>query len=316
MKVRMMLLLLLAALLALPCAMAEDAALAPIADWLKGKQPAPAPYAPNKDCYLPDNTGYEDESISVHIDHTYWTTDVVQVDAPAKNTTTVMSIRVKLTDVTQLRTALAASYPRTGVTRVAEMAERNNAVLAINSDYFMHKNSNGIIYRNGRELRFKPNNKRDQLIIDQNGDFHFLRPGGQEAWDAYIAGGGTVLHTFFFGPCMLNEDGTAREDFEGVSGWNGPESKAQRIVLAQTGPLEYVILCNEGPESRDPKSEGFDLVQLGKLCEAFGLTNAYNLDGGSSCSVILNNEKINSPSNPKKRSVGDCIYFATLVPND
>ena len=53
-----------------------------------------------------------------------------------------------------------------------------------------------------------------------------------------------------------------------------------------------------------------------KLAGAFGLQNAYNLDGGSSCTVVLNNEKINSPSNPKRREVGDCIYFATLIPNE
>ena len=34
------------------------------------------------------------------------------------------------------------------------------------------------------------------------------------------------------------------------------------------------------------------------------------------CTVVLNNEKINSPSNPKRREVGDCIYFATLIPNE
>ena len=50
--------------------------------------------------------------------------------------------------------------------------------------------------------------------------------------------------------------------------------------------------------------------------QSLGAQIAYNLDGGSSCTVVLNNEKINSPSNPKRREVGDCIYFATLIPNE
>jgi exopolysaccharide biosynthesis protein len=45
------------------------------------------------------------------------------------------------------------------------------------------------------------------------------------------------------------------------------------------------------------------------------MTNAYNLDGGSSANVSLGGEKVNSLSNPKRRAVGDIIYFATLVPN-
>lgn len=53
---------------------------------------------------------------------------------------------------------------------------------------------------------------------------------------------------------------------------------------------------------------------MAQLCVAYGLDNAYNLDGGSSSTISLNNEKINSPSSHKNRMVGDCIWFATLVP--
>ena len=52
---------------------------------------------------------------------------------------------------------------------------------------------------------------------------------------------------------------------------------------------------------------------MANLCVQFGLDNAYNLDGGSSSTIALNNQKINSPSSHKNRMVGDCIWFATLV---
>lgn len=45
-----------------------------------------------------------------------------------------------------------------------------------------------------------------------------------------------------------------------------------------------------------------------------GCINAYNLDGGSSSSVVLGGKKINALSTGKIRPVGDCIYFATLIP--
>ena len=307
--------LLTALLLALPCAFAEDAAYAPIENWLTpNNQPAPAPYAPNPDAFLPDNGGYQDDSLSITIEHTYWTDDVVQVDAPAKDVTTVMAIRVKLTDVTQFRTALAANYPSKLTARVENMAQRNNAVLAINGDFFNY-HSSGIAFRNGRRMRFNPNNLRELLIVDSKGDFHYLRPTSQKAWDEFEAAGGVALHTYWFGPNLINEDGSAMTVFTNNEN-NGPWMKSQRMVIGQVGPLEYLILCCEGPESRDYSGQGFTLAQMAKLCHAYGLDNAYNLDGGSSTTVVLNGKKINSPSNPKRREVGDCIYFCTLIPNE
>ena len=235
------------------------------------------------------------------------------MESPGENTTTVMAIRVKLTDASQFRTALSGKYPSKQTMRVDQMALRNNGVLAINGDYFNY-HSSGISYRNGRKLRFNANNLRELLIVDEQGDFHFLRPTSQKAWDEYINNGGTVLHTFWFGPCLINEDGTPVTTFTNNEN-NGPWMPAQRVVIGQTGPLEYLILVCEGPESTKPLSVGFTLEQMARLCAAFGMSNAYNLDGGSSTTVALNGEKINSPSNPKRREVGDCIYFATLIPD-
>ncbi len=307
--------LMLALLLALPCAIAEDApAYAPIADWLIDDQPAPAPYPPNAASFLPDDGGYVDDSISITIETTYWTKDIQQVEKPAKGTTTVMAVHVKLTDVSQFRTALARPFPSKSGTRVGHMLTKNNGILGINADYFMYENKAGIIYRNGRELRFVPSTKRDLLIVDQAGDLHTLCPASEENWNAYIANGGTVLHSFFFGPNMVNADGTAVTDFGDVVDNKAVKSGAQRMVIGQVGPLEYLILCTEGPESTKPKSAGFTLYEMSELCAAYGLKVAYNLDGGSSSTVATGEKKLNSPTTYKYRDVGDCIYFATLVP--
>lgn len=295
-------------------AMAETA-LAPIEPWIIDRQPAPAPYAPNPDNYLPNNGGYVDESLSVIIETSYWNADVQQVEGPGDDITTVLAIHIKLTDVSQFRTALAVKYPSKQTARVDTMAKRNNAVIAFNGDYFNYHES-GISYRNGRQLRFNPNKLRELMIVDMEGDLHYLRPTSKAAWDNYINNGGTVLHTFWFGPTLLHEDGTPKllKDFTNNEN-NGPEGHFQRIAIGQVGHLEYLVLACEGPESVDYSGQGFSLPQMAKLAVAFGLDNAYNLDGGSSTTVSLNGEKINSPSNPKRREVGDCIYFATLVPD-
>ena len=74
MKMLKTILLMLTMLTLLPFACAEE--LAPIDAWLDGKNPAPAPYAPNPDCFLPDNGGYIDESLSITLETSFWTEDV------------------------------------------------------------------------------------------------------------------------------------------------------------------------------------------------------------------------------------------------
>lgn len=273
-----------------------------------------SPNKPNPDAYLSDNAGYHDASIDIQVEKTYWTQDIQQVDAPGKDTTTVMAMRVKLTDVSQFRTGFADRYPSKRTRHVNDMTKRFQAVMGINGDYCCY-HEQGIVARNGTILRNRPHKGRDELIVDENGDLHLITQTTKEKWDAYINDGGTVLHAFCFGPALV-VDGVPLDNLDEVHIDNGKGKKAQRIIIGQVGPLDYLILTNEGPESTSPKSVGFDLVQMAQLCVAYGLDNAYNLDGGSSSTISLNNEKINSPSSHKNRMVGDCIWFATLVPEN
>ena len=193
------------------------------------------------------------------------------------------------------------------------MSKQNNAVLAIYCDYFIY-HSEGIVYRNTHRLRELPREYRDTMIIDTEGGMHIIQGTTHQKWQDYLEPGGTVAHTFCFGPGLVI-DGVVRDEFDSRMD-NGPKTLAQRMIFGQITPMEFVILCTEGPESQSPKSIGFDLWGAAKLAGALGLQNADNLDGGSSSTVVLNYEKINSPSNTKRREVGDCIYFATLIPNE
>ena len=254
-----------------------------------------APYAPHEECYLPDQAGYKDDSLDIRI------------ETFRRDDTLVWAVYVRLSDPSQLRTGLAGPYPSKKTQRVSDMAQRFNAVLAINGDYFSH-HSQGIVVRNGVLLRERPHKGRDTLIIDDKGDFTIISPTTQKAWDAYE---GQVIHAFCFGPGLVI-NGQALTSLKSVSIDNGKGKKTQRIAIGQTGPLEYLILACEGPEQTG--SVGMDLLQMAALCKEMGCINAYNLDGGSSTSIVLQGKKINGLSSGKIRLVGDCIYFATLVP--
>lgn len=258
-----------------------------------------SPNTPNEACYLPDDTGYHDDSIDIKID-TFRAYD-----------TTVMRVRVKLTDVSQFRTSLANKYPSKSPRHVSDMTKRANAVMGINGDYFIY-HSQGIVYRNGVKYRYKPSKGRDTLVMDEKGDLHILPLTHKEHWEEYINNGGTVVHSWTFGPGLV-VDGVPLTDLSTVKLDCGKGKETQRIAIGQTGPLEYMILATEGPEN--PGSTGVTILEMAQLCLENGMINAYNLDGGSSSTVSLKHNKINSVSSHKIRLVGDCIWFATLVPD-
>ena len=178
--------LLLALLLAFSCALAEETA----ADdetiavgettgaAAAGFEPIPwdetkSPNVPDPDCYLPDDAGYHDDSIDVRIETFH-----------SDNGTLCYAMYVTIVDPSQLRTGTQASRaPYKATALVSKMAARFNAVCAINDDYFGYHNE-GIVYRNGKQIRMNPSIRRDELIIDENGDFHVITGTTREKWEA------------------------------------------------------------------------------------------------------------------------------------
>lgn len=217
------------ALLAMLCpALAEETTYEPL-PWLDstGRKLLAAPYLPNPDCYLPDQGGYHDDSLDIRVETSYWTQDIERVDEPGEGTTTVMAVYVKITDPTQIRTALAFPYPSKNTVRVERMAKQNNAVLAINGDYFIY-HSEGIVYRNTHRLRELPREYRDTMIIDTEGGMHIIQGTTHQKWQDYLENGGTVAHTFCFGPGLVI-DGVVRDEFDSRMD-NGPKTLAQRMI--------------------------------------------------------------------------------------
>jgi len=276
----------------LPGAFAETAALVAAA-------PLPiddsAGYTPNPDGYLPDNAGYQDASINVSVSMT------------RAYDTDIMLVAVQIADASQLRTSMASRYGSTSTAFGNTMAKRKNAVLAINGDFFsIH--TRGYLVRQGKEYRNLPDGSSDILIIDDQGDFHIYPKATAETLSAFT---GVAVNTFCFGPALIL-DGARCTELDKKEA--APEKLAQRICIAQTGPLSYLCVATEGPENEG--SKGLTLDQFAEFLSTQGCINAYNLDGGSSSTVVLNNQKINALSTGKTRQLSDIIYFATAVPEE
>lgn len=262
---------------------------------------------PQQDGFLPEDAGYEDASLSVRIykDRAY--------------DSNILYAHIKIKDASQLRTAPASTWVHTGNRQAATIAKRYKAVLAINGDFFQF-NSDRYIVRQGKRIRNRPTGE-DLLFIDSQGDFHVAYAARKQAIaevnSQIEAQGRSVYNCFSFGPILVDNGqpvASLDQDYFNAA----PRKKTQRVVLAQLAELEYLIVSTEGPE--DPGSKGLTLAeaaaytaQIANQLHEGGCRYAYNLDGGSSNSLVLNYRKINSPDNPKKRAVSDIIYFASLV---
>ncbi len=211
---------------------------------------SPGPEVPPEG-YLSD-TEYMDESLHVNITQgrvydTYW-----------------MAVTVKIADPSQLRTAVASSYRNPGAAYGSSIAKRVNAVLAINGDYYGY-NTSGFCIRQGTVIRRRADKKSDVLIIDRDGNLHILPSATEEECEAYED---IAVNAFNFGPGLVIDGEMVTEFTDGQLNGKGSKKQAQRICLAQTGPLEYLIVYSEGPENKD--SKGLTIAQFAELVYSFG----------------------------------------------
>lgn len=263
-------------------AFAEDVPTLPV-DFTPGKPV-------NKSNYL-SATEYEDPTLHVVI------------ETGRKDNCDYWLARVKIGHASQLRTASAGGFENEFALKGVHIAKRQNAVLALNGDYFSYY-PYGMVVRQGVFYRDKLRKERDVLAIDEAGDFvMFSVPDKGEV--PLVYNGKQLINVFHFGPALVidGELGTLEASY-----WIAPELKRQRMCIAQTGPLEYMALCCAGPMRG---SEGMDLQQFALLAQEMGAVNAYNLDGGDSTMLIFNNEKINDKENENSRAISDIIYFAS-----
>jgi len=263
---------------------------------------APAGFAPDPACYLSD-MAYEDPTISVQIETTRYCE------------TPMFIARVKIADASQLRTMMAGNYGTQRTALGTTMAERGGAVLALNGDYYSYI-STGLVTRQGVTYRKRPDDDFDVLMIDVNGDLHVAKKIDEKTLDAAYAElggsveeGGTIVQAFTFGPALVENGVRAHEEYQRADG--GARKKAQRMVIAQDGPLSYVIVCCEGPDNKN--SEGLTLEEMGQFMLSLGVQTAYNLDGGGSTQMIFKGGKINALTTSKNRAVSDIIYFTSGV---
>lgn len=239
---------------------------------------------------ITDNS-YEDENISIKI-----TTE-------RANDTTYYVADISLSDSKYLKTALANdTYGRNIKETTSVMAQNNNAIFAINGDYYGFRDY-GYVIRNGVLYRETANEDNDALVIDNDGNFSIVNESEVTANELLNEGAWQVLS---FGPALIEEG-------EVVVGKNDEVSQAKtsnpRTAIGQVDELHYIVIVADG---RTSESEGLSLYELAQVMKEYNCTTAYNLDGGGSSTMYFNGEVINNPTSGRsigERSVSDIVYI-------
>ena len=210
---------------------------------------------------------------------------------------------VTVSDASDLKTALANNtYGRNITDTTSDMAANNNAVLAINGDYYGARQS-GYVIRNGKIYRDTSGN-RDALVIQKNGEFKFVSESETSASDLLQEG---ALQVFSFGPVLLNngEVSVDENDEVGMAMASNP-----RTAIGYLGNNHYVFVVSDG---RTSESAGLSLYELASFMKDLGVKDAYNLDGGGSSTMVFKGEIINNPTTSgrsgEERAVSDIVYI-------
>ena len=241
-----------------------------------------------------DNSGdsreYKDENVQVT--YTQYET----------NGTTIHVADVRVSSAEYLKTAFAkGTYGKNVTQSTSEIAASNNAVLAVNGDYYGVQ-ERGYVIRNGVLYREEAG-ENDVLCIYADGSMKVVDPSTATAQELLEQG---VWQAFSFGPGLI----TDREIDVALNTEVGKAKASNpRTAIGIIDDLHYVFVVSDG---RSGESEGLSLYELASFMEQLGVQTAYNLDGGGSSTMVFQGEVVNNPSSgfrDEEREVSDIVYI-------
>lgn len=203
-----------------------------------------------------------------------------------------------------LKTAFAQNaYGKNVTQKTSEIAQDNEAILAINGDYYGSQEK-GYVLRNGVLFRESASRNQEDLVIWNDGSFSVITEG--EISPVELLGNG-AQQILSFGPALLL-DGTicvTTEDEVGKAKASNP-----RTAIGIVEPLHYLFVVSDG---RTEESRGLTLYELAEFMQSLGTVTAYNLDGGGSSTLYFNGQIMNNPTSSgksiKERKVSDIVFI-------
>ena len=211
---------------------------------------------------------------------------------------------ITIADPCQLRTAIAGTPTSAARSRMTKLAERVNAVVAIDGDYYADRKG-AFAVRQGTLLSHSINSDLDLLVIDYNGDFHgVLASEKKDLLDTYK---GQIYQCLCFGPVIIRDGEKIDYNPRYAFGCNYLNPRAG---IGQIGERHYLFVVASG---RTQRSLSITVATLRDYMYEKGCFQAYNVDGGASAELVYAG-KIASPlTDSGERGLYDIIYFASTA---
>jgi len=223
------------------------------------------------------------------------------------DTVTYFVADVVLTDATQLQNAFAKNAFGTNIIAyTSQIAADNNAIFAINGDYYGFR-EDGIIIRNGVIYRDVPT--RIGLAFYKDGSMKIYDETQASAQQLIEDG---VWNTLSFGPALI-ENSVINTDYGRVSvdtnlGNHSIQGNNPRTGIGIISPNHFVFVVVDGRSKG--YSRGVSLSEFAQIFSDLGCTDAYNIDGGGSSTMYFMGRVVNNPLGAnKERGTSDILFI-------
>ena len=223
------------------------------------------------------------------------------------NTVTYYVADVVLDDATTLQSAFANDSFGENITETTSaIAEANNAIFAINGDYYGFRDT-GIVIRNG--VVFRDEGARQGLAFYRDGTVKVYDETTTTAEQLVSEG---VWNTLSFGPSLLDNGEIAEgiEDVEVDTNFGNHSIQGEQprtaVGIIDQNHLVFVVVDGRSPGY----SAGVTMTGLADIMQGLGATTAYNIDGGGSSTMYFNGGLVNNPlGENKERGTSDILYI-------
>lgn len=246
-----------------------------------------------------DDWNYASDSVSISIQQ--------YTSGSGQDTLNYFVADVILSDATQLSSAFANNqFGRNIIEYTSAIAADNNAIFAINGDYYGFR-SDGIVIRNGVIYRDEP--ARIGLVFYRDGNMQIYDETQTSAEELLAEG---VWNTLSFGPALVENSEIAANlrnvEVDTNFGNHSIQGDNPRTGVGIIAPNHYVFIVVDG---RSPGySRGVSLIEFAEIFQSLGCSEAYNIDGGGSSTMYFNGRVVNNPlGKNKERGTSDILYI-------
>ena len=193
--------------------------------------------------------------------------------------------------------------------KVERMAQAEDAIVAINGDYYTYHEKTGLVIRNGERFEpdpWKPWKGHQILLLYRDGSAEVFE---SDSFDPLATDLSNVWQAWEFGPNFLDENGKALSTFD--KSYNDIARANPRTVFGYYGPGHYCFVTVDG--RKKGTTDGLTLAETAQLMESLGCVIAFNLDGGQTTQLYWNGAIANEPFRGG-RSTSDIICIVEPQP--